>query len=74
VQHVHTGKARTDHDNIVSLGRFGGGRWHCGHEYRLPDIFFDLSNSIPVVAPKRKTQIRVLAMHILRGGIARSSW
>src|SRR6185369_7696452 len=69
VQHVHTGKARTDHDDVVSLGGFGGGRWHCGHEYGLPDILFDLANSIPSVAPKRKTQIGRLAMHILRGGM-----
>jgi len=33
-----------------------------------------LASSIPPVAPKRKTQIRGLALHILRGGIARSSW
>ena len=36
VQHVHAGKARTDHDDVVSLSRFGGSRWHGGHEYWAP--------------------------------------
>jgi hypothetical protein len=34
-----------------------------------PDILFDLTSSIPSVAPKRKTQIGGLALHILRGGM-----
>ena len=69
VQHVHTGKARTDHDDVVSLSGFGGGGRYCGHECGLPDILFDLASSIPSVAPKRKTQIRGMALHILRGGM-----
>jgi hypothetical protein len=38
------------------------------------DILFDLANSIPPAAPKRKTQTGRMALHILRGGIFRSSW
>ena len=33
------------------------------------NILFDLASSIPPVAPKRKTQIGGLALHILRGGM-----
>jgi hypothetical protein len=69
VQHVHAGKARADHDDVVGLGGFGVGGWHGGHEDGLPDILFDLAGSIPPVAPKRKTQIGGLALHILRGGM-----
>jgi hypothetical protein len=32
-------------------------------------FLFDLANNIPSVAPKRKTQIGWLALHILRGGM-----
>jgi hypothetical protein len=74
VQHVHTGKARADHDDVVGLSGFGSGGWHYGHEYGLPDILFDLAGSIPSVASKRKTQIGGLALHILRDGMFVPSW
>src|SRR5262245_22119758 len=66
MQHVHAGKACADHDDVKA--GFGSGGWHGGHKHSLK-FHFDLPTSIPAAAPKRKTQIRALAMHILRGGM-----
>jgi hypothetical protein len=56
MQHVHAGKAGTDHDHVVAPGAAWRGRNWGGHGSKLPNFLVDLAASILSAAPKRKRQ------------------
>jgi hypothetical protein len=73
VQHVHPGKTRADHDDIVALVCCrvapAGTGLQSRHQFALPWILLVLAGSILPMAPKRKGQNGWSEPHILPHGM-----
>jgi hypothetical protein len=71
MQHVHSGKARADHNDIVSIrvAVLAGTGLQGGHLFALPDLEFSmLPDTIQPDASKRKSQIGRALLCILQCG------
>ena len=73
VQHVHSGKACADHDDIIGFHAgwmaSAGYGLHGGHLFALPRISFVLPTNILPAAQKRKRQNGASGLHILPDGM-----
>jgi hypothetical protein len=71
MQHVHSGKARADHNDIelVPAAVLAGIGLQGGHLFALPDLL-ELMDTIQPDAAKRKSQIRYAVTDILQCGTA----